>query len=214
MSTALFSLTFALAAPFWALMVLAPRWSWTGRIVGSPLIVVPVLLVYAALVLPALGTVLPVVTAPTLDGLRDLLGTADGAAAAWAHMIAFDLFVGRWIWQDPGTEGCRPCSPPRCCCSRSCSARSGWPSTSDCAPRGGGRRTRWLRPHRLPRLTRWAGSVGCSTRGTRSRGSCCWTSAASAIWSSARTAARPPPVRSGRWRSRRSCWRCCATAGP
>ncbi|MBQ1042986.1 MULTISPECIES: ABA4-like family protein [unclassified Micromonospora] len=100
MTEILFGLTFTLAAPFWALMILAPRWSWTSRIVGSPLIVVPVLLIYALLVLPSLGTVLPVVTAPTLDGLRDLLGAADGAAAAWAHMIAFDLFVGRWIWQD------------------------------------------------------------------------------------------------------------------
>ncbi|AXO34649.1 ABA4-like family protein [Micromonospora sp. B006] len=105
MSSTLFGLTFALAAPFWALMILAPRWSWTGRIVGSPLIVVPVLLVYAALVLPSLGAVLPVVTAPTLDGLRDLLGSADGAAAAWAHMIAFDLFAGRWIWQDARERG-------------------------------------------------------------------------------------------------------------
>ncbi|MEV0005434.1 ABA4-like family protein [Micromonospora sp. NPDC050980] len=105
MSTALFGLTFALAAPFWALMILTPRWSWTARVVGSPLIVAPVLLVYALLVLPALGAVLPVVTAPTLDGLRELLGTADGAAAAWAHMIAFDLFVGRWIWQDARERG-------------------------------------------------------------------------------------------------------------
>ncbi|MFD6717354.1 ABA4-like family protein [Micromonospora chalcea] len=100
MTEILFGLTFTLAAPFWALMILAPRWSWTARIVGSPLIVAPVLLIYAVLVLPSLGAVLPVVTAPTLDGLRDLLGTSDGAAAAWAHMIAFDLFVGRWIWQD------------------------------------------------------------------------------------------------------------------
>ncbi|MEU1843060.1 ABA4-like family protein [Micromonospora sediminicola] len=105
MSATLFGLTFALAAPFWALMILAPRWSWTARIVGSPLIVAPVLLVYAVLVLPALGAVLPVVTAPTLDGLRELLGTADGAAAAWAHMIGFDLFVGRWIWQDARDRG-------------------------------------------------------------------------------------------------------------
>ncbi|MFI5836765.1 ABA4-like family protein [Micromonospora sp. NPDC051300] len=105
MSGALFGLTFALAAPFWALMILAPRWSWTTRIVGSPLVVAPVLLVYALLVLPALGAVLPVVTAPTLDGLRDLLGTADGAAAAWAHMIGFDLFVERWIFADARERG-------------------------------------------------------------------------------------------------------------
>ncbi|MFI2713339.1 ABA4-like family protein [Micromonospora sp. NPDC018662] len=105
MSATLFGLTFALAAPFWALMIVAPRWSWTARIVDSPLVVAPVLLVYALLVLPALGAVLPVVTAPTLDGLRDLLGTADGAAAAWAHMIGFDLFVGRWIWRDARERG-------------------------------------------------------------------------------------------------------------
>jgi hypothetical protein len=100
MTGTLFTLTFAVAAPFWALMILLPRWSWTARIVASPLIVLPVLVIYAMLVLPALGDVLPVVTSPTLDGVRDLLGSADGAAAAWAHMIAFDLFAGRWAWLD------------------------------------------------------------------------------------------------------------------
>jgi hypothetical protein len=100
MTGALFSLTFAVAAPFWALMILAPGWSLTRRIIGSPLIVLPVVVIYAALVIPAFDDVLPAVASPTLDGVRDLLGTADGAAAAWAHMIAFDLFVGRWSWLD------------------------------------------------------------------------------------------------------------------
>nr|BFE69211.1 hypothetical protein GCM10020092_025120 [Actinoplanes digitatis] len=93
MTGALFGLAFTLAAPFWALMILLPGWSWTRRIIASPLIVLPGLVIYALLVLPALGEVLPAVVSPTLDGLRDLLGTADGAAAAWAHMIAFDLFA-------------------------------------------------------------------------------------------------------------------------
>ena len=100
MTGVLFSLTFAVAAPFWALMILLPRWSWTRRIIGSPLIVVPPLLIYAVLVLGSLGDVLPAVASPTLDGVRELLGTADGAAAGWAHMIAFDLFVGRWAYLD------------------------------------------------------------------------------------------------------------------
>ncbi len=100
MTGTLFSLTFAVAAPFWALMILLPGWSWTRRIIGSPLIVLPVVLIYALLVLPDLGEVLPAVASPTLDGVRDLLGTATGAAAGWAHMIAFDLFVGRWAWLD------------------------------------------------------------------------------------------------------------------
>jgi hypothetical protein len=101
----LFGLTFAVAAPFWALMILLPGWSWTRRIIASPLIVVPVLVIYAALVLPHLGTVLPAVTSPTLAGVRDLLGSANGAAAGWAHMIAFDLFVGRWAWLDSRDRG-------------------------------------------------------------------------------------------------------------
>ncbi|GAA4251536.1 ABA4-like family protein [Dactylosporangium darangshiense] len=105
MTATLFTLTFALAAPFWALMILLPRWSWTARIIGSPLIVLPVLAIYAILVLAAAGDVLPAVLSPTLSGVRDLLGTADGAAAAWAHMIAFDLFVGRWAWLDSRERG-------------------------------------------------------------------------------------------------------------
>ncbi|MEV4636719.1 ABA4-like family protein [Actinoplanes sp. NPDC049548] len=105
MTGALFSLTFTVAAPFWALMIALPRWSWTRRIVASPLIVVPVLAIYAILVLPALGEVLPAVASPTLDGIRTFLGTADGAAAAWAHMIAFDLFVGRWAFLDGNRRG-------------------------------------------------------------------------------------------------------------
>ena len=105
MTGALFGLAFTLAAPFWALMILLPHWSWTKRIIGSPLIVVPPLLIYAVLVLGSLTEVLPAVASPTLDGVRDLLGTADGAAAGWAHMIAFDLFVGRWAYLDSRERG-------------------------------------------------------------------------------------------------------------
>ncbi|MFI7547107.1 ABA4-like family protein [Actinoplanes sp. NPDC049599] len=105
MTGVLFGLTFAVAAPFWALMILLPGWSWTRRIIASPLIVLPVVLIYAVLVIPAFGEVLPAVASPTLDGVRELLGTADGAAAGWAHMIAFDLFVGRWSWLDSRDRG-------------------------------------------------------------------------------------------------------------
>ncbi|MCU7726090.1 ABA4-like family protein [Actinoplanes sp. KI2] len=108
MTGALFGVTFLVAAPFWALMILFPRWRWTERIAGSPLIVLPVLVIYAILVIPALPELLPVVIRPTLGGLRAALGTTNGAAAAWAHLIAFDLFVGRWIWLDAGERKMRP----------------------------------------------------------------------------------------------------------
>jgi hypothetical protein len=35
MTGALFTLTFAVAAPFWALAILLPCWSSTARIIGS-----------------------------------------------------------------------------------------------------------------------------------------------------------------------------------
>ncbi|WP_328460623.1 ABA4-like family protein [Actinoplanes sp. NBC_00393] len=105
MTEVLFELTFLLAAPFWALMILLPKWSWTTRVVSSPLIVLPIVAIYAVLVIGDFGTVWPAVTNPTLDGVAELLGSPAGAAAGWAHMIAFDLFVGRWSYLDSRERG-------------------------------------------------------------------------------------------------------------
>ena len=104
----LFTLSFPLAAPFWTLMILAPGWSMTRRIIGSPLIVVPPALVYALVVLPELGAVLPAVTDPSPAAVALLLGSPVGAAAGWAHFVAFDLFVGRWMYLDARERGIHP----------------------------------------------------------------------------------------------------------
>ena len=93
----LFQLSFLLAAPFWALMIVAPRWSWTRRIVGSPLIIAPVALLYLVIAVPRLADLLPLVTGPTLPGLQSAMAEGGAATLVWAHIIAFDLFVGRWI---------------------------------------------------------------------------------------------------------------------
>ena len=55
---------------------------------------------YAALVLPRLGEIWPAVSRPTLNGVMTLLGSPAGATIAWVHFLAFDLFVGRWIYLD------------------------------------------------------------------------------------------------------------------
>ncbi|AGL15298.1 ABA4-like family protein [Actinoplanes sp. N902-109] len=108
MSETLFSLTFAVAAPFWAMMIVLPRWAWTRRIVASPWIVLPPVLIYAIVVAGSLGDVLPAVISPTLPGVRELLGTSDGATAGWAHLLAFDLFAGRWAYLDSRERGIPP----------------------------------------------------------------------------------------------------------
>jgi hypothetical protein len=62
----LFSIGNLLVLPFWTLMILLPRWSWTERILRSPLVAAPPALLYAALVLPQLATLLSAVASPRL----------------------------------------------------------------------------------------------------------------------------------------------------
>ena len=100
MSGTLFTVTFYLAAPFWALMILAPGWSWTRRIVSSPLILVPCLVVYGILAVPLFGELWVTFAQPTLDGVRALLSSEVGTAIVWAQVIAWDLFLGRWMYLD------------------------------------------------------------------------------------------------------------------
>ena len=91
--------------PFWILMIFLPGWSWTRRIMQSPLVIVLPALIYAALILPNLGVVLSGVASPTLAGIAALLGTPEAAFAGWMHYLAFDLFVGRWEYLDSRVRG-------------------------------------------------------------------------------------------------------------
>jgi hypothetical protein len=96
----LFSISNLLVMPFWLLMILLPHWRWTRRLIASPLIAVPPVIVYAVVVLPRVTQILAGVANPTLPGVSTLLGTPAGTTAAWAHFLAFDLFVGRWAYLD------------------------------------------------------------------------------------------------------------------
>jgi hypothetical protein len=96
----LFDLSFYVAAPFWALMILAPTWRVTRRVAGSPLMVLPAVAVTLVLLVPLLADFWPVVTRPSLGGLRDLVADPRALAALWAQIIAWDLFLGRWIYLD------------------------------------------------------------------------------------------------------------------
>ncbi len=94
----LFSLSNLVIMPFWFLMIALPHWSITKRIIGSPLIVVPTALLYAALVLPQAIPIMLSLTNPTLSGIMQMLSTPEAMLAAWAHFITSDLFVGRWAY--------------------------------------------------------------------------------------------------------------------
>jgi hypothetical protein len=103
MMNEIFQLSNLLVMPWWALMIIAPRWHYTTRIMASSLIFVPIALVYSVLVLPNFVALLPELANPQLEGIRTLLSTPNGATVAWIHFLAFDLFVGRWIYRDSHT---------------------------------------------------------------------------------------------------------------
>jgi len=96
----IFRLSSLLVLPFWTLMILLPRWRWTTRIMRSSLTSVAPAALYMALVLPRSREIWPIVSRPTLSGIALLLGSPAGATIAWIHFLAFDLFVGRWIYLD------------------------------------------------------------------------------------------------------------------
>ena len=100
MMNELFQLSNLLVMPWWVLMIVASHWQRTRQIVGSSLIFVPIAVLYSVLVLPSFITLLPELANPQLEGIRQLLSTPNGATVAWIHFVAFDLFVGRWMYHD------------------------------------------------------------------------------------------------------------------
>jgi hypothetical protein len=102
-----FTLGNVVVLPFWALMILAPGWQMSRRVMASfiPVLLVPACyLVGMAASLSAGGVDLSKLT-PDASGLAVLLGTPAGAAVAWLHMLALDLFAGRWAYLDSRERG-------------------------------------------------------------------------------------------------------------
>jgi hypothetical protein len=100
MMATLFDASFLLVAPFWLLMIALPGWRVTGSVIASPWIAAPAAVLYLALVIPGLPGVLGAVSSPSLEAIAPMLGTPEGATVAWVHFLAFDLFVGRWVYLD------------------------------------------------------------------------------------------------------------------
>lgn len=105
MTATLFQITFWLAAPLWALMILAPRWSWTVRVLASPWVTLLPLAIYLVLAAPHFAELWLAVSRPDLPTLRGYLAQPHGAATIWAQLIAFDLFLGRWMYHEARERG-------------------------------------------------------------------------------------------------------------
>jgi hypothetical protein len=91
--------------PFWALMILAPGWPRTRAAVAGPWVVAVPVLVYLGLALGDPGAFAEAFARPGLAGVAALLGSPRGAVLAWAHLLAFDLLVGRGVYHDARDRG-------------------------------------------------------------------------------------------------------------
>jgi hypothetical protein len=107
MSTA-FTLVFVAAAPFWALMILAPRWRGTRSVTSTPWMATPPLVFWFVFAIPNFGDLLPVFVKPTLAGWQDLMADPAVLTLAWAQIIAWDLFLGRWMYLDSRERNAHP----------------------------------------------------------------------------------------------------------
>lgn len=86
--------------PFWLLMIALPHWRVTRWIFRSPWILFPLPILYVILVVPQLPEVLPLLIQPKFDDIAGLLSRPQAVLIGWIHWLAFDLFVGRWIYLD------------------------------------------------------------------------------------------------------------------
>lgn len=101
-----FSILNASTAPLWLAMIVAPRSRLTARVVRSS---TPLLAglgtAYTALLLKGVLTGGERIDVRDPDQLRRALANPDAFLAGWTHYLAFDLFVGRWIWEDATSAG-------------------------------------------------------------------------------------------------------------
>ncbi|MFI5606241.1 ABA4-like family protein [Amycolatopsis sp. NPDC051903] len=105
MTGQLFTWAFPIATPFWALMIFLPTWRGTRRIMASPWVPVLPLVCYFALAVAHFGELWQAVSRPDLAQLQAFAGSPAGAAILWAHLIAFDLFLGRWMFFEARERG-------------------------------------------------------------------------------------------------------------
>ncbi len=94
----LFTICTAVVLPQWLLMVVAPRWKGTRRLIAWN--AMPLLLagVYLYLVVTTFGRAEG--GFGSLDAVERLFANREALLAGWIHYLVLDLFVGGWMTRD------------------------------------------------------------------------------------------------------------------
>ncbi|KAJ1444963.1 hypothetical protein M885DRAFT_454213 [Pelagophyceae sp. CCMP2097] len=112
----LFSLDTFLPQPFWLLIILAPNWDVTKKVMGSWAPILTFALIHLAVVVISAtqedGTAPIVEFAKVFDAsgfpfsdepqkaMSRMMTFPNFVAEEWPHVLIWDLFVGRYIWLD------------------------------------------------------------------------------------------------------------------
>ncbi len=98
-----FSICSTLVLPQWLLMIVAPKWQWTQKLIESRIIPVVLAVVYGIYIFQmgraeegGFGSLEEVMQLFTVDVL---------VLAGWIHYLAFDLLIGTWVLQDSQKRG-------------------------------------------------------------------------------------------------------------
>lgn len=89
--------------PGWLLLLFAPSWKYTGRIVFY-LIILALAITYAVLLLSDLES-FDLEAGTTLIGLTEAFGNPGAVLIGWIHYLAFDLLAGLLIAMDARRVG-------------------------------------------------------------------------------------------------------------
>ena len=102
----LFSLVNLSVLPAWAALLLLPRRGWS-QVLARSITVPAVCTAYLALLLYGLvaGQGAEGVSFTSIAGVAAIFAHPLGVVTAWAHYLAFDLFVGAWLTRDAMNRG-------------------------------------------------------------------------------------------------------------
>ena len=90
--------------PFWLLLVFAPRWHWTQRLVHGPVVVLLLTPIYAFMLF-GYAPAPEEMNFLTLYGVMVGFSAPHVVMAGWIHYLIFDLFVGAWESRDALRRG-------------------------------------------------------------------------------------------------------------
>jgi hypothetical protein len=95
---ALFSFASAAVLPGWLMLVLAPRWRPTARLVSAVLIPGLLAVLYAAIIAARWGGAEGGFS--SIADVQKLFADPWLLLAGWVHYLVFDLFIGAWEVRD------------------------------------------------------------------------------------------------------------------